>query len=319
MPFPTTVIIDDFNRADEDPLSNGGKWSLGPGDSPMPTTLRVVSNKCAADAATGDGNAYRNDQNYGPDTDVYVTVSGPDLAVTVTLYLRLANVGVNTSDGYGVQFLMGSNQVIVYRLDNMVYTQLGVTVTGQAFASGDQLGIQMIGSTLKGYRKPTAGSWTEIVSRTDSTYTTAGKIGLQLAATSDRIDDFSGGTANVPSALTSRITSNPMMIVANGTAISTIAVEAKDAYGNFLTVGGATVTLATTDGALTGVTDLGNGTYTATLTSNLTVETVTITGTLNGSAITDTEDVAFVPIPSTPNPDNFLRPRPIRSGLRIIR
>ncbi|MFP1646605.1 invasin domain 3-containing protein [Pontitalea aquivivens] len=72
-------------------------------------------------------------------------------------------------------------------------------------------------------------------------------------------------------------------------------MQLKDANGNNLTTGGATVALSTTLGTLGSVTDNGDGTYTATLTSSTTAGTATISGTLGGTAITDTATVAFTP------------------------
>src|SRR2546428_9252282 len=48
---------------------------------------------------------------------------------------------------------------------------------------------------------------------------------------------------------------------------TTITVRLKDSFGNPLTSGGNAVTLATTLGTLSSVTDAGDGTYTASLTS----------------------------------------------------
>ena len=74
---------------------------------------------------------------------------------------------------------------------------------------------------------------------------------------------------------------------------STITVQLNDSNGNNLTAGGDTVTLATTLGTLSGVTDNTNGTYTATLTSATTPGTATVTGTVNAATITDNAIVSF--------------------------
>ena len=66
---------------------------------------------------------------------------------------------------------------------------------------------------------------------------------------------------------------------------STLTVQAKDGNGNNLTASAGTVTLSTSAGSLSGVTDNGNGTYTATLTSSATPGTANITGTIAGTAI----------------------------------
>ena len=101
-------------------------------------------------------------------------------------------------------------------------------------------------------------------------------------------------TSNVSASLTtSTITASPTSILADGTTTSTITVQLKDANGNNLTTSGGVVALTTTLGTLGAVTDNGDGTYTATLTSASTAGTATISGTLAGSAITDTATVAF--------------------------
>jgi hypothetical protein len=101
------------------------------------------------------------------------------------------------------------------------------------------------------------------------------------------------------SAATTTITASPTAIVANGTSTSTITVQAKDATGHNLTTSGGTVVLATTRGTLGAVTDNGNGTYTATLTSSATAGTATVSGTLNGAAIASTATVTFTSTTAT--------------------
>ncbi len=86
----------------------------------------------------------------------------------------------------------------------------------------------------------------------------------------------------------------------NGTSTSTITVQIADSDGNLFTESAGTVALATTGMAtLSDVTDNGDGTYTATITSS-TEETTTVSGTLGGTAITDTAEVNFNPDDSNP-------------------
>jgi adhesin/invasin len=96
-------------------------------------------------------------------------------------------------------------------------------------------------------------------------------------------------------ATTSLITAAPTSIVADGVTTSTITVLLKDAFNNNLISGGDTVALATDSGSMGSVTDNGNGTYTATLTSGTTTGTATITGTVNAVAMTDTATVTLTP------------------------
>ena len=104
----------------------------------------------------------------------------------------------------------------------------------------------------------------------------------------------------VPDPATSTITALPTSITADGVSTSTITVQLKDGFGNDITTGGDTVTIATNIGSLTGtVIDNGNGTYTETLTSS-TVGTATVTGTVNAAPIADNATVDFTADTSAP-------------------
>ena len=86
----------------------------------------------------------------------------------------------------------------------------------------------------------------------------------------------------------------PTSVVADGATTSSVTVTLADANGNLLTASGGTVALSSTGSATIGaVTDNGNGTYTATVT-NTVAESVTISGTLDGAAITDTATITFI-------------------------
>jgi adhesin/invasin len=84
-------------------------------------------------------------------------------------------------------------------------------------------------------------------------------------------------------------------LTANGTSSTSVTVRLRDANDNDITSGGATVTLGLNpaNGTLSGITDNGNGTYTATLTASTATGTVTISGTVNGAAISNTGVVSY--------------------------
>ncbi len=119
-----------------------------------------------------------------------------------------------------------------------------------------------------------------------------------ITATSGVITGASNSFAVNPGAAsgaTSTISASPTSITADGASTSTITVQLKDANGNDLTSGGAIVTLSETSGMLSSVTDNGDGSYTAILTSTTTVDVSTVTGTVGGSPIMDDVDVTFAP------------------------
>ncbi|HVR41640.1 MAG TPA: invasin domain 3-containing protein, partial [Thermoanaerobaculia bacterium] len=101
--------------------------------------------------------------------------------------------------------------------------------------------------------------------------------------------------AGPAAAATSKITASKPRILATGASTSQIVVTLKDQFGHPLTSSdGDTVALGTTAGSLGGVTDNGNGTFTATLTSSINPGTATITGTLNGVTIGSSATVQFL-------------------------
>ena len=79
-----------------------------------------------------------------------------------------------------------------------------------------------------------------------------------------------------------------------------VTVTTRDAQGGAETTGGATVTLSSDLGTLSNVTDKGNGTYTASL-SSAQVGTATITATVNGVVPTHTASAYFANPPADPN------------------
>jgi hypothetical protein len=102
-------------------------------------------------------------------------------------------------------------------------------------------------------------------------------------------------TAGAASALTSTVSRAPASITANGSATSALTVQLKDVNGNNLTGSSGTVTFATpTLGSIAGVTDVGNGTWTATYTAGTVAGVETITPRLDGTAFTNTTTVTLV-------------------------
>lgn len=201
MSFPTTSVIDSFNRSNVGPPL-GGNWS---------TLYDLIGFKIVSEHIEPGGSAltcgeYWNAATFGPDSEAYIT----DLTVDTTgawagivLQVRMANPGSSTMTGYEVDFYLRDDSstvgdVYFYRLDDSAtFVQLGATVTGLTFSNGVTFGIEMIGTTLKAYYKPSGGSWTEIGSRTDSTYDSAGYIGVGWWYTEPAntdLDDFGGGT-----------------------------------------------------------------------------------------------------------------------------
>jgi YVTN family beta-propeller protein len=97
-------------------------------------------------------------------------------------------------------------------------------------------------------------------------------------------------TAGAVSAAKSLVTVSSATIASGG--VATLTLQAKDAFNNNLTAGGATVVFSASGGTSTGtigsVVDHANGTYTATFTGLVSGTATTIGATINGNAVTTT-------------------------------
>jgi len=96
-----------------------------------------------------------------------------------------------------------------------------------------------------------------------------------------------------PNATQSTLAPTSTDILANGTTTQNLTVTAKDMLGNHMGVGGATVVISKSSGigSISPVTDNGDGTYTATVTSPLTHGSGVFTATVNGENVKgDTND-----------------------------
>jgi hypothetical protein len=189
MAFPTTsTVLDNFNRTNG---AVGSAWSLAHNFAGGTILMQILSNQCKA---SNDYNImYWNATTYGPDAEAYVLMP---VITTITLdgpYLcaRLTNPGASL-DGY----LVGAESTswFVGRMDNGVLTRLGSNIAVTP-ANGDSLGIDCVGSTIAIYRK-NSGNWSQLATRSDSTYSAAGYLGLYGGADDQnyRLDDFGGGT-----------------------------------------------------------------------------------------------------------------------------
>lgn len=192
MPFPTTGVLDDFNRADGD-ITTGSNWVVFP---LFNANLDIISNQVGSSAGGTDGNIYNT--SYGPDVEVYTTVKVvPPAGDAVELWFRITNSTVGNETMYLAQFSMvtGSNNdtAALHKFVNGSFTgDIGGAISlGVDYATDDVLGIRMVGDTVTFYRNGTS-----IGTRTDSSISAAGLLGLSMPSSdaSGRVDDFGGGT-----------------------------------------------------------------------------------------------------------------------------
>lgn len=180
------ALISDFTGSNENPLSEGGNWA---NINSSGSVLERVSNavKCSFASAAG---AYWTPANFGPDLDAYVTLSTVgDAGIAARIQ---GEGGAATWDGYAVRLISGV--VNIYVVTNATFTSLASN-SGVSWASGDKLGIRIEGSTIQGWRQASGSSdWNLVCTAVDTTYSSAGKIGLVFVSATAVLDDFYAAT-----------------------------------------------------------------------------------------------------------------------------
>jgi len=181
--FPTTGILDNFNRGDEQPATG---WT------DMVNGVEVISNQLSATTNAAYNWVSWDATTYGPDCEAYITFSTLTSG-GVGLILRGTTENDNTCDGYAVWGVVNGDESRVYEIKNGSFTQVG---SGDAFtwANGDKLGGEIIGSTIKVYIDDGGAGWAVNTTETDATYGSAGYLQFRIYDDDPKSDDFGGGT-----------------------------------------------------------------------------------------------------------------------------
>lgn len=261
--FPTTSVLDNFDRADGAP---GANWTTAFGNS---DALTISSNKITS-AVAGFGGMAWNAAQFGPDVEVYATLSTlPGATKSVHLNARFTSL-LATANGYYLKVVPSTGVWTFVRDDAGTPVNLGTA--SQAVSAGDSIGISIIGSTFTAYYKAAAGSWTAIGNYTDATYGAAGYAGLESADNTARADNFGGGTFSgtrtiLPGKVSSPETVRGVDFSVSGSAPLEVWRVSSDSnvYGVGLQTGVGNVTL-TVEVSIGGLTMTGKTTSSLTLT-----------------------------------------------------
>jgi hypothetical protein len=200
MAFPTTSVIETFTGANGTSPPNSN-WTN------IYNTVAIQSNRAAPVTLDDIGIAGWDTATFGADSEVYMTIpsvpAGND--GSCFLFLRGTTLSITTVDGYiaGVDRTTATDTLTLEELLNGGTTALSSTT--QNVSAGDKIGLEAIGTALKMYYCPSGGSWTQKISTSDGTYTSAGYIGLGIYNSGAGVymsgDDFGGGTVVAVSGL----------------------------------------------------------------------------------------------------------------------
>ena len=194
MTFPTTPILDDFNRADEGPPPSAD-WSSVTGIVGV-----VVSSNVAAPNGAGTSSAIYTAASY-TDMEAYEDIPTlPSTNYTIGVFLRGQQVGSGaTIDGYLVRTKPSTSEVLIDRVDNGALTRL-VTQASVTFSAGYKIGGRIVGSAITAWVHD-GSNWSQVASTTDSTYSGSGNIGIFGGSSAYRVDNFGGGEKSVGAVL----------------------------------------------------------------------------------------------------------------------
>jgi len=190
--FPTTSILDDFNRANG---KVGGNWAI----STRTRNYKIAGNQL--DVQLGGALIWKPD-SFGVNQEAFITLQTIDQRSPTQGLLLKAQAGDQTDAGVIiVVYDAGANAVRVSTLNanRPIWTNYGNTPA--VFANGDQLGARALADgTVEVYQNGTLIA-TVTLNADDQAFFNdkGGRIGLwTLAAPNAVLDDFGGGDTTLP-------------------------------------------------------------------------------------------------------------------------
>jgi hypothetical protein len=210
MAFPTTGTLEDGTGANEDPIDTHWDGTSAhffyAGDTGF---LAKISNQLTD--ATGGGtdtssgyDGVSGSQQFSGDVEVWATIVTASAVTGDQFKLGMMTaIASPTADGYEISITKaaGADTWQLRRRDNVTPTALGADMS-QEIASGDSVGISLVGGVLTAYYKSGAGAWTTVGTRSDSTYTGPWSLGIKTVQASPlawKTVPFGGGTVVVSS------------------------------------------------------------------------------------------------------------------------
>lgn len=195
MPFPTTPLLDDFNRAD------GGLGANWTGNVEAGLGVLTLASNQLIGPVSNYGTALWNPTLFNPNQECYFTMQGASTDYN-QVYLRIKNAGASV-DCYAVVF-QPSSGIKVYRTINGVTSAALATLTGTP-ANGWKVGATVTSSGAdniieawadSGAGWTSRGTYTDVAASTDLNGSGGSNIGVAIfgsGSTTRAVDDFGGG------------------------------------------------------------------------------------------------------------------------------
>jgi hypothetical protein len=193
------VLVDDFNRADEQPAAN---WTDYEGIS---FQSAIVSNRFKWTGGNGGGmQSYFVPAKYT--TPVDISVDFPVISASGFFGIQLIQepgIGTDTHDGYSLAWLPSSGEWILERGENGFGTNYLVLFQGAGssgnFAAGDSMGLRLTaGGDLSFYHKKSGQTnWTLITTVNDTLLSGSFYISLLSSNSTAQFDNVMASSSNI--------------------------------------------------------------------------------------------------------------------------
>ncbi len=188
--FPYYTFLEDFNRANEIPLS--GNWI----PNLFFNKFLLSGNKAFSTGIGSSASESFYNQKFGPDVDVFMTNAGTSGNTHgKILYWGIAAIptGFDDAVGYKADHENTSDEFNIWKLNGPSNTLLTGAI--KPLNSGDSYGIRHIANQITLYFKSGENDWISLVSYTGSNaYSTSGYIGISVWKSGDAIDNVGVGT-----------------------------------------------------------------------------------------------------------------------------
>ena len=223
MPLP---IVDNFDRLNENPLSDGLRWTngvVGSGESGL-----YIPEQLARLLEVDDVHGLAQQRSVRPRHRVVGADRHASRARRTRSVCTCASNSPAprppTGTSCGPIQQTGTDQVLLERIDNgTIVTRLTIL---QELAVGDTLLLRAKGTTIEAWRND-GSSWTRIGLIADSTYGAAGYAGIGLRGTTGRLEDFGARTFGVAATAPSA-PQNLLATAGNGQVTLTWSAPASD-------------------------------------------------------------------------------------------
>lgn len=222
---PVTPVLDDFERVDENPLTQAGKWA-------NVSNTRTDASGNAYNPTFNPAWADRSDVGTVADAEVWATYDGGLNQFPTGLILWLRATGTLPANASGYALVSGymfnpSNPATSTGIHTVARYDAGVATVLKRWqldaVAGDKIGLRAVGSTLNFiYKRASDSEWKQMGKVSDATYA-SGKIGATTTLV-DPLRDFGGGLNPVAYAL--GLSESPVVSDARSKAIGKRASEA---------------------------------------------------------------------------------------------